>query len=132
MALIKCPECGQEVSDKATNCPRCAYPIASSRPDGTVRIKMTVIAQTISGNQKVSVIANGNTLWEGRTGEIAEIYFAKPTMVTVKYHTGLTTWGAECTGEIDPAKGKKYAVHQVRGMFKAGMTLQRVDMIDSD
>lgn len=28
MALIACPECGKEVSDKAENCPNCAYPIA--------------------------------------------------------------------------------------------------------
>lgn len=27
MALISCPECGTEVSDKAEKCPRCAYPI---------------------------------------------------------------------------------------------------------
>lgn len=28
MALIKCPECGREVSDRATACPNCGYPIA--------------------------------------------------------------------------------------------------------
>lgn len=27
MALIKCPECGKEISDKATACPNCGYPI---------------------------------------------------------------------------------------------------------
>lgn len=27
MALIKCPECGKEVSDKAKTCPNCGYPI---------------------------------------------------------------------------------------------------------
>jgi len=27
MALIKCPECKTEVSDKADVCPKCAYPI---------------------------------------------------------------------------------------------------------
>ena len=27
MALIKCPECGYEVSDKAISCPKCGYPI---------------------------------------------------------------------------------------------------------
>ena len=27
MALITCPECGKEVSDKATACPNCGYPI---------------------------------------------------------------------------------------------------------
>ena len=27
MALIKCPECGKEISDKASRCPQCGYPI---------------------------------------------------------------------------------------------------------
>ena len=27
MALIKCPECGKEISDKAISCPNCAYPM---------------------------------------------------------------------------------------------------------
>ena len=27
MALIKCPECGKEVSDKAQNCIHCGFPI---------------------------------------------------------------------------------------------------------
>lgn len=27
MALIKCPECGKEISDKAGQCPHCGYPI---------------------------------------------------------------------------------------------------------
>lgn len=34
MALIKCPECGKEISDKATNCIHCGYPLElqSSQP----------------------------------------------------------------------------------------------------
>ena len=31
MALIKCPECGKEISDKATNCPNCGYPTSISQ-----------------------------------------------------------------------------------------------------
>lgn len=27
MSLIKCPECGKEISDKATSCPNCGFPI---------------------------------------------------------------------------------------------------------
>lgn len=27
MALINCPECNKEISDKANNCPNCGYPI---------------------------------------------------------------------------------------------------------
>ena len=29
MALIKCPECGKEISDRAVSCPHCGYPIKS-------------------------------------------------------------------------------------------------------
>ena len=32
MALINCPECKNEVSDKAEKCPKCAYPINPSQP----------------------------------------------------------------------------------------------------
>lgn len=27
MALIKCPECGKEISDKAKSCPNCGNPM---------------------------------------------------------------------------------------------------------
>lgn len=30
MALIKCPECGKEVSDKASTCIHCGYPLSES------------------------------------------------------------------------------------------------------
>lgn len=30
MALIKCPECGKEISDKATSCPGCGYKISKT------------------------------------------------------------------------------------------------------
>lgn len=32
MALIKCPECNNEVSDKAAACPKCGAPVAASGP----------------------------------------------------------------------------------------------------
>lgn len=31
MALIKCPECGKEMSDKAKSCPNCGYIEKSNR-----------------------------------------------------------------------------------------------------
>lgn len=27
MALVKCPECGHEISDRAERCPHCGYPM---------------------------------------------------------------------------------------------------------
>lgn len=35
MALIKCPECGKEISDCAQNCPHCGYPINSNPTTST-------------------------------------------------------------------------------------------------
>ena len=32
MALIKCPECNNEVSDKASACPKCGAPLTASNP----------------------------------------------------------------------------------------------------
>ena len=32
MALINCPECNKEISDKATNCPHCGNPINEQKP----------------------------------------------------------------------------------------------------
>ena len=33
MALIICPECGKEISDKAPQCIHCGYPIAELKED---------------------------------------------------------------------------------------------------
>lgn len=44
MAMIKCPECGKEVSDKASACPNCGCPIAPAQQVQTepqkIRYKM--------------------------------------------------------------------------------------------
>ena len=33
MALINCPECSREISDKAASCPHCGLPMAPALPD---------------------------------------------------------------------------------------------------
>jgi len=38
MALIKCPECGTEMSDMANACPKCAFPI---KPNSVQTIEQT-------------------------------------------------------------------------------------------
>jgi uncharacterized membrane protein YvbJ len=36
MALITCPECGAQISDKATTCPQCGHPMTTTvvKPKG--------------------------------------------------------------------------------------------------
>lgn len=37
MALIKCPECGKEISDKAASCPNCGLPISARNESAQYR-----------------------------------------------------------------------------------------------
>jgi len=58
MALIKCPECGTEVSEKAEKCPKCAYPLNpknsitqlknDSKPEVIVKPKEGCFLQTLN------------------------------------------------------------------------------------
>ena len=36
MAIVKCPDCGREVSDRAAACPGCGYPIAAGSPEAGI------------------------------------------------------------------------------------------------
>ena len=134
MAMIKCPECGKDVSDRASSCPNCGCPIESTSPSGTVKIKASVLkAPTgFNGNQKVSIISGGRTLWEGTSGEVAELYFDCATNITVKYHLSLMHYGGECSGIVDPAKSKKYNVSARQGIMSTKLVLQPVDVFDAD
>ena len=53
MALIKCPECGKEVSDQAGNCSNCGCPINTTIR--CIRCGSTNV-QVISGASKVGSI----------------------------------------------------------------------------
>ena len=43
MAIINCPECGKEISDKAIACPNCGIPIASKKDDVLIRDRKSVV-----------------------------------------------------------------------------------------
>ena len=51
MALIKCPECGIDVSDKADKCPKCGYPLIEKKDDLQVKnnTKPDVIVKSKEG-----------------------------------------------------------------------------------
>ncbi len=53
MAIIKCPECGTEVSDKAEKCPKCSFPISKQM----VVEKVQTIEQTSKGLKKQLIFA---------------------------------------------------------------------------
>lgn len=146
MALINCPECGKEVSDKAPNCPNCAFPLQESKSDGNVRIKTPSKSLNgdvslmgggfgLGGTAKLTITDqdNGKTLWEGRAGEVAEFYLSGKTTLYVATPKGLTTAWGDGIGIVDPAISKRWAITWNPRPFKYSdtMTFRAVDVIDS-
>lgn len=65
MALIKCPECGRKVSDRAQTCPSCGAPIADAAGPGLVTLKTIHpwlnkhrIVNSLN-NPKLGILVNG-------------------------------------------------------------------------
>ncbi|MEY8424583.1 zinc ribbon domain-containing protein [Lachnospiraceae bacterium 38-14] len=57
MSLIKCPECGKEISDKAATCPNCGMPLR--REDrGTYDVIITREKQWFLVNPKIKIIVD--------------------------------------------------------------------------
>lgn len=128
MALIKCPECGREVSDRASNCPDCGFPISQSAINGVVQVKLGMFHSI----QSVSISANGRTLWDGKTGQIAELKLDRPTNVLIKYKMGMFDGAGSCEGVIDPKRSKKWQVVSRPGLITMRLSLQPVDVFDAD
>jgi DNA-directed RNA polymerase subunit RPC12/RpoP len=68
MALIACPECGSDVSDRAPTCPRCGVPIL-------VESKLIVSAPTqqMLFSPKVRIFLDGTAVGEVRKGETQSV-----------------------------------------------------------
>lgn len=52
MALIKCPECGKEISDKASNCPNCGCPIET---DSTIKESNSIVKESSINKQSFNI-----------------------------------------------------------------------------
>lgn len=123
MALIKCPECGKDVSDKAESCPNCGFPIESS--SGKVKIILPVFRR--EENQKVTISKTGNVgnfIWEGVAGDVAEVYLEGAIDLTIIYHSFIPYFRYECSGVIDPSQSKRYTLSLHIGFISNKLVLQ--------
>ena len=128
MDVIKFPECGQEISDRAAVCPNCAHTVTHLKADGIVHIKLTAPhAGASDEKQKATISADGKVIWEGHVGEAADIILDKTTSVEVKYHMGEKCYGGYCCGVIDPARVKSYCVYARQSFLKTIIELQPTD-----
>ena len=132
MALIKCPECSKEISDKANSYPHCGCPLSELITKGTVRIKMpNNIVEGLIGlfsSRKAEVKSKyGNILWQGKHGENANFIISEPTEIIIN----LGGWANEVTGTVYPKS--KYSLVQDMGVHMfATYRLTEVDYIDAD
>ena len=64
MALIKCPECGKEISDQAASCPNCGCPIKkingdSGEDNSGKKIEISIKKLDVKLNKKIKSILGG-------------------------------------------------------------------------
>lgn len=88
MALIKCPECGKEVSDKAKVCINCGFPLEEEKSELTV---FGLTQELIGGTMKLFL--NGQPIGKVGKGEKITVPITSDCELTAK-----------CG--INPAKGK--------------------------
>lgn len=126
MALIKCPECGKQVSDKAEFCPNCGYPI-SKKVNTTVRIKVNapelspcfihMRPKAAKPNQKWPKV------WTGSYGSIATLHIDEPTEIYVSYLRG----GGTGREKIEPGKSYQLIRRQI-GLLRSAICLEEIDL----
>ena len=130
MALVYCPECGNPISDKATMCVHCGYPV-NEMVSEVVKIKLIPVIRTgllWNGRQNVTIYTGRKVAWQGESGMMAEFELKGKAWVRIVYHTGLWHWGGAWNGAIDPEKGKKYALVAKQGFLGTNLTLCPVEV----
>lgn len=113
MALIKCDECGKEVSDKAKSCPNCGCPIFEEKEESKVIIFGLSQMGLLGG--KLKIYADGEYMGEVKKGQNLEFQIEKDCTITAK--CGINP----SKGKIDVKAGKttkiKYEYNRLSGCF---------------
>lgn len=87
MALIKCPECGKEISDLASNCPNCGFPIGfdgGKRTESNVQYQQNTAPppnnsyQQNSTYQQTSSYQQNNTYQQNVAPQPVRAYVLEP------------------------------------------------------
>lgn len=132
MAIIRCPECGKEISDKAKTCIFCGCPIQEAATTGKVRIKMpnNIVNGWVglfSSRRAVVRDSKGNILWTGNHGENACFEVNGETKIIID----LGSWANKVEGKVEP-RCKYYLVQDMGVHMLATFRLSEVDYIDAE
>lgn len=119
MSLIKCIECGKEISDKAKFCINCGCPLSAMLPKSNVEIKLPdrVLNEILDMMYSITVkIMNcsGEILWKGSLGENADFYISEPTRIFIELSEYCNTF----QGTVYPDKKYKLEVNDSEHRLK--------------
>ena len=129
MALIKCPECGQMVSDKAKTCIHCGSPLGE--PDYTVRIKTPKDERAIvKVPYEFANDSTGEILGSVFQNQVFTLKVDKPIKIRV---TKPKDRGTK-PGFLDyvPHENARYVIYYRPGLFHPTLEFEEVDNFDSD
>lgn len=126
MALVKCPDCGREVSSNAKACPQCGCPIIELRTDGPVRIKLT---SQLAGTVKILNMENDDLLWSGKPGSVASFRVSAPTRIGFTW--GISLGGISKEHIFTVEANRKYEFTWQKGFYLGKFNLVEIDVIDS-
>ncbi len=122
MALIKCPECGKEVSSSAKNCPNCGCPI-EGRNEAVIRLDSLRVGQI------AKVYVDGLQITETSSGSIVTIPVPNGRCNVVFETCGVL---AKRSPVFTVEGGKKYqAVWETLQTIKAIVALNEVDQFSA-
>lgn len=126
MALIKCPECGREVSDKAASCINCGCPLAGINPSGSV-----TVAVNGPGMVKMYIfdMETGKELWCGNNGEVARFNVEKETEISVI--GSMERRHPERGAKAIVRGGKRYEYKMLQSFWGGKYVINEIDIIDS-
>lgn len=141
MAMIKCPECGNMISDKAPTCIHCGTPLYVNK---SVKIKIPRF-NTGMMNQKAceaELTCDGILVWKGFSGQVVtleiESFNTNVNILIRKAYTGHPFpffRDFNIKGSVE--QGKKYEIKNAKTtMFfgdpsKSSWVFSEVDVIDS-
>ena len=131
MALIKCPECEREVSDKASVCVHCGYPLSARKGELIIKAKRT---DDLMKKHVYFLYKNGNLFDEILPGETKRYPVDESFSLVLGHRRGSFVNSAMKDSnpvKVDPTKITRLEASIGQGFFPSYI-LSEVDVIDSE
>ena len=132
MALIKCPECGKEISNKAQACIHCGSPLIEQ--ENKIIIKMVRIDMDKLRTFTVNVFnVNGDKLCSIVEGSTAILKIDHETQIYAQFAKPIIPCRSEPIN-LQPNKNVRLQIHCKKNLFGGvkKLFISEVDVVDSD